>query len=365
MSERIDAIMARVSGAEPKPRDYTAADQRGVLMQTFNWYSYEKDRKDAVAYVRAWLKKHNAGRVRDWDRIDANEFVLTYGWMARMMLQGSTFSADFMQRFQEHLERCMSRPLQVVAAVVEPEPTVKRSIQDSMAERQAEFLGELEGELDDFIQRGYVNNGFDFFRRCQAGNIARQYMAATIDLCRRRLAELDAIDTDDQLQEAYRHIKRRQITALHKWYDQVIQDAERYANFKKANRKIRVKKAKPAGEQVAKIKYCAEFAELGLKSVLPASIVGMQQLWVYNTKTRRLGVYHAVGSAGFSVKGTSLQGWDPDQSRQRTLRKPAEVIPKVLSAGKVALRRILTDLSTTETALNGRINEDTLLLRTL
>ena len=364
MSERVDAIMAKVSGAEPKPRDYAGDVERGILMQTFNWYSYEKDRKDAVAYVRAWLKKNDARRVKDWDAINANEFVLTYGWMARMLLQGSTFSEDFMQRFRDHLDRCMSRPVKV-EAVADPEPVVKRSIQDSMAERQAEFLGDLEGELDGFILNGYVNSGFDFFRRCQAGNIPRQYMAAAIDLCRGRLAELNAMDTDEQLREGYGHLKKRQITALIKWYDQVIQDADRYANFKKANRKIRVKKAKPAGEQVAKIKHCAEFAELGLKSVLPASIVGAQQLWVYNTKTRRLGVYHAVGPTGFSVKGTSLQGWDPEQSRQRTLRKPADTIPKVLTAGKIALRRILTDLSTTETALTGRINEDTILLRSL
>jgi len=364
MSDRVDAIMARVTGAEPKPREYVGDAERGLLMQTFNWYSYEKDRKDALAYVRAWLKKHDARRVKDWDNINSNEFVPTYGWMARMIMQGSTFSPEFMQRFRGHLDRCMSRPMEVQAAI-DPEPVVKRSIQDNLAERQAEFLGDLEGELDGFILNGYVNSGFDFFRRCQAGNIPRQYMAAAIDLCRSRLAEFDAMDTDDQLREGYAHLKKRQITALRKWYEQVIQDADRYANFKKANRKVRVKKAKPASDQVAKIKHCTEFAELGLKSVLPASIVGAQQLWVYNIKTRKLGVYNAVGPAGFSVKGTSLQGWDPEQSSQRTLRRPAEVIPKVLSAGKIALRRILTDLSTTETALTGRINEDTLLLRTL
>jgi len=76
-------------------------------------------------------------------------------------------------------------------------------------------------------------------------------------------------------------------------------------------------------------------------------------------------VYNAVGASGFSVKGTSLQGYDPDTSVQRTLRKPDVIIPKMMAAGKVALRKILPDLTTTETQLNGRINEDTLLLRVL
>ena len=357
---------AILGGNEPKARDYAELNDAGVIMQVFNWYSYEKERKDAHAYVRAWLKKHDAKSVQVWDRIDTNAFVPTYGWIARMVMQGSTLPEHYMTRFNEHVQQLLTtaQPL----AVVEPEPTpavTKRSIQDSMAERQAEFLGDLEGELDGFILNGYVNNGFDFYRRCQTANTPRPYMAAAIALCQRRLAELDAIDTDDQIREGYAHLKRRQISALVKWYNTVIADAERYANFKKANRKIRVKKAKPAGDQVAKLKYCAEFTELGLKSVIAATIVGQTQLWVYNVKTRRLGVYHAVGPTGFSVKGSTLQGWDPEQSRQRTLRKPAEVLPKVLEAGKIALRRILTDLSTTETALNGRINEDTILLRSL
>ena len=96
-----------------------------------------------------------------------------------------------------------------------------------------------------------------------------------------------------------------------------------------------------------------------------ASIIGANQLWVYNIKNKKLGVYNAAGTTGFSVKGTSLQGYDPETSVQRTLRKPDVVIPKMMTAGKVALRKILTDLTTTETKLNGRFNEDTLLLRVL
>jgi hypothetical protein len=50
---------------------------------------------------------------------------------------------------------------------------------------------------------------------------------------------------------------------------------------------------------------------------------------------------------------------------QRTLRKPDVITKQVLEAGKVQLRKVLTDLTTTETKLNGRINADTILLRVL
>lgn len=364
MSER-DAIMAKVSGIEPKPRDYTEAE-RGQLMRTFNWYSYEKDRKDALAYVRAWMKKNDPKRVPKWDRIDVNAFITTYGWIARMLSQGSIFPADIMERFRSHLDFCMdSAEPEPAPVAAEPVVSNKKSIQEAMAEKQSEFLAEVEAEIDNLMVQAYKDTGFSLYKYCQGNNTAQQYMPAVIELSRRRLAELELVGRDEQVTEAYRHLTRRQLKTLTTFYETLKTDAERYQSFKKANRRPRPKKQKPAGEQVMKMKYLKSHAELGLESVVAASIVGANQLWVYNVKNRKLGVYHAVGPSGFSVKGSSLQGWDPEQSVQRTLRKPADILPRVLSAGKVALRRILTDLSTTETALNGRFNEDTVLLRVL
>jgi hypothetical protein len=354
---------AVINGPEPKALDYTELVNRGVLMRNLNWYSYEKDRKDALAYVRSYLKKHDAKSVQIWDRINGNYFVPTYGWIARMILQGSTFDEHTLQRLQTHISDC----LQTAVQQDEPEPvvvvTAKKSIQAAMAEKQAEFLGEVEGEIDNFILNGYRSTGFSLYKYCQSHNVAKQYMAAVESICVNRMAELAGIGTDEQLAEAYGHLGRRNLKAFVEFLTGLVDDANRYASFKKANRKPRVKKQKPAGEQVAKLKYLKSFEALNLESLHPANMVGAQQVWVYNTKNKKLGAYYASGSSGFSVKGSSLQGWDPEQSVQRTLRKPEVVIPAMMKAGKVALRRILSDLSTTETALNGRFNEDILILR--
>lgn len=366
-SDRVDAIMAKVSGGEPKPKDYSDPQTRGLLMQTLNWYSYEKDRKDALAYVRAYLKKTDAKSVAKWDKIDANLFITTFGWIARMIMQGSTFDEATVKKLQDHVQTLML----AVEKEAEPEPektetVARKSIQEAMAEKQAEFLGEkIDGEIDNFVLNSYRPTGFDLYKYCQANNVAKQYMAGVEVICGRILAELALIGEDDQITEAYRHLGRRNIKAYQTFLENLIEEAGRYANFKKANRKPRVKKAKPAGEQVAKMKYLKEYADLNLKSVTAASIIGAQQLWVYNVKNKKLGVYNASGSSGFSVKGTSLQGYDPETSVQRTLRKPADIIGKMMTAGKVPLRRLLSDLSTTETPLNGRFNEDVMLLRVL
>ena len=89
------------------------------------------------------------------------------------------------------------------------------------------------------------------------------------------------------------------------------------------------------------------------------------QLWVFNTKTRKLGVYHADDAGGFSVSGTTITNYTESKSISKTVRKPDLLLPEVLKAGKIALRNLLTGIATKESLLNGRINKDIVLLRVL
>ena len=365
MSEltRAEKIMAKVSGSEPRPQAIDNEDNITAFMRALNWYNYEKDKKTALSYAQAWIKKNWPADVKAWNRINEHQFSSTYGWIARMQTNGTTVSADVEDKMKSHFRGLIDE-----AREPEPEPvavvnTPRRSIQEAMAEKQSEFLGEVEGEIDNFWLNGYKSTGYSLYKYCQGNNVAKQYMTAVIKLAQRYIDELQLIGKDAQVTEAYQHLGKRDVKNSIEFYQTLIDDAEKYASFKKANRKPRVKKAKPAGEQVAKLKYLREHESL--KSVSAASIIGANQLWVYNIKNKKLGVYNASGTTGFSVKGTSLQGYDPETSVQRTLRKPDVVIPKMMTAGKVALRKILTDLTTTETKLNGRFNEDTLLLRVL
>lgn len=352
--------------SEPK-YELVNEENQGKFMVALNWYNYEKDKKDALAYAGSWIKKNWPADYKAWAKVDDKKFSQTFGWIARMKSNGTVFDTATDKRFEAHLREVLKTALAVEETVVEVKvsATPKRSIQDAMLEKQAEFLGEVEGEIDNFVLNGYRDAGYSLYKYCQGTNVAKQYIGALEVLVNRRLAELDLIGKDAQVTEGYSNLGKRDVKAFTEFLNKLIEEGNKYANFKKANRKVRVKKQKPAGEQVSKMKYLKEFADLKLKSVTAASIIGANQLWVYNTKNKKLGVYNASGTSGFSVKGTSLQGYDPETSVQRTLRKPDIVIPKMMAAGKVALRKILPDLTTTETALNGRFNEDILLLRVI
>ena len=131
----------------------------------------------------------------------------------------------------------------------------------------------------------------------------------------------------------------------------------------KINRKPRAKKSVPAEKLVAKMKYLKQDDKLRLVSINPVDIIGAKELWVFNCKTRKLGKYVADDFSDLGVKGTSVTGFDELKSVAKTLRKPEEQLKEFKAAGKVALRKFLEDIKAVDIKLNGRINEDTILLK--
>jgi hypothetical protein len=173
-------------------------------------------------------------------------------------------------------------------------------------------------------------------------------------------------DLYDQLVEGYGHIPVKDQKKILALYVAVTQACDMIITSQKA---VRTRTKKPVSKEklVAKLKYQKEDATLKLASISPLDILDATELWVYNTKTRKLGKYvvdDMYGSgAKLGVKGTSIVGFNESQSVQKTLRKPAEQLAELKRAGKVVLRKFMEDIKTTETKMNGRINDQTILLK--
>jgi hypothetical protein len=141
-------------------------------------------------------------------------------------------------------------------------------------------------------------------------------------------------------------------------------DCDSYSQVKKAVRKTRTPKSLSKDKIVAKLKYQVEDKVLKLVSIKPVEIIGATELWCYDTKTRKLGRYIADSHAGsLSVKGTSIIGFDTVTSVSKTLRKPADQLKAFIKATKPQLRKFMESVTTTETKLSGRINDQVLLLK--
>lgn len=177
------------------------------------------------------------------------------------------------------------------------------------------------------------------------------------------LEELASGSADEQLREAYSHRSKKNIRKLIDFYTEVNSSCNMLMQESKINRKPRAKKTVPAEKIVSKLKYRKSDEPLKLVSINPTDIISAKELWVYNTKTRKLGKYVAAEFGELGVKGTSVTGFSEHLSVQKTLRKPAEQLKEFKTLGKVALRKFLDEIKATDTKMNGRLNEETILLK--
>ena len=177
------------------------------------------------------------------------------------------------------------------------------------------------------------------------------------------LSELSSGEADDQLKEGYKHRTRKQIKNFIAFLQEIESACNMLMQEAKVNKKPRKTKAVSKDKLVAKLKYKKTDEPLKLVSVNPADIIGAQELWVFNSKTRKLGKYVAEEFKELGVKGTTITGFSEMKSVQKTLRKPVEQLAAFKAAGKVVLRKFLEDINAVDTKMNGRLNEETILLK--
>jgi hypothetical protein len=67
-------------------------------------------------------------------------------------------------------------------------------------------------------------------------------------------------------------------------------------------------------------------------------------------------------SKSFTVKGSTLLGFDTGKSEVKTLRKPAEQLKEIMGS-KPAARKYFTEIKAVATTPNGRFNEAMILLK--
>jgi hypothetical protein len=170
---------------------------------------------------------------------------------------------------------------------------------------------------------------------------------------------------DKDLVDGYSYLKKTELKEYANLLKTIIDDCTKIAHTSKVTRAPRKKKAKPVDKIIEKLQFKKEDNEYKVASINPADIIGSSQLWVFNTKTRKLGCYNATDAGGLNVKGTTLINYNEETSVQKTIRKPEVVLPATLKAGKIALRKTLTDINAVEQALTGRINSDIILLRVI
>ena len=344
------------------------------------YYRLEFSGKDLKPAVLKWMASVGCTKedIADFKKTKDNRVNVTMGAIASCLLRGMpSIRADFNKGRDtstwlrnkivtvieagkndiEEIEAKESKPL-----VVQP------SIQDRLRETAFRMTEEIEDAIEGFQTdpENFDPKAFKMLNLLKGKEVKAAHARVIKTLYSKDLAELEELasgQADEQLREGYAHRSRKQIKNLIAFYQEIMSACDMLGQEAKANRKPKARKAQPKEKIVAKLKYMKTNEPLKLVSINPTDIIGAKELWIFNTKTRKLGKYIAAEYQDLGVKGTTITGFNEHTSVQKTVRKPEDKLKEFKAAGKVQLRKFLEDINATDTKMNGRINEDTILLK--
>ena len=259
-------------------------------------------------------------------------------------------------------------------------PTIQERIEEQV-DAACEAIEEwLEGFVRD--KANFNPKGFDFTAHFSNMKVSQAHARKIVARYQRELEEAQLIvnmptpqgiakikderekDYALQLREGYKHLSKKDAQTYLTALETLVGACMLVVDASKAVRKPRAKKAPSKEKLISKLKYKATDDKLQIASVNPLDLLQSTEVWIYNTKTRKLGRYMAAEDCKvMTVKGNTLVGFDETKSVQKTLRKPELQLKEFKSLGKVKLRTYLDTINTTDTQLNGRFNEDTVILK--
>lgn len=337
------------------------------LAKALSWYNYMYDAKSAKEYIIDYMKSNSFYTKNDLQRIrncSDNYFGITVPSLARMLTNGTELCDAHTHMVHHMINSAIISKLDTVE-VINEQPGNTISVRDRVENKANQVINDIDQVVDMVLKTRKTTDfsSYDYFRSNDlSGAVVRivaSCYAPTLD-------ELNgALGGDKELLEGYSSFTNKELKVLRETIKTIIDDCDRYVNNKKVLRAVKPKKVKQKSsvQLVSKLKYKKADETLRLVSVAPHDIIGCDTLWVYNTETRMLGKYQAEIGKSLSVAGTTIQNFDSDLSAAKKLRKPEEALKAMLACTKPQLKKFLGTLTTTETKLTGRVNEDTILLK--
>jgi hypothetical protein len=410
----------KVSKQEPQWDDWEKLEPKDFgnrIHAALDYYRLECKSSDfklwTVEYMRGkdkWVKEANR-----FAKIPDSRFHSTLGGICRMSTLGRPNVNEAYNKYWESLPGTLGTPkpadvtidkwledlkykadafAQAEAEEKKKEEEKKSNVHvPTIQERittQAWLMDEKPQEwLDSWLEDATKFNpkGFDFKKHFYEVKLTQAHARKIKDYYAPEIKELkevldppklkaDATDQEkdwaSQLKEAYAIFSKTEIKKKVNALELYMGALDVVINTAKAMRKPRKKQPRSKEKLIAKLKYAINDDKFQLASINPIEIVGCNELWIFNTKTRKIGKYVAkvidpLGAeregTGLSVKGTTITQFDEEKSIQKTLRKPEEKLKEFKDAGKRKLNTYLDEINAVDIKLNGRINPDTILLK--
>ena len=348
-------------GPEPDPKSIVTDLDLG---KAYNWYNYSCTTKQMHAWILEFMQncgKYSPQQIAAFKTVPINRVVITAGSVSRMYNNGASLPDQTLVRTHLKIEYMLTFAQAKEESVIQKN---SMSVADRVRERTSTIIADLEEELDNFVLNDY-NSDFKPYEYMKRNDVKAVHATKVSLFYAPLLNELKeaAKNKDPDLKEAYSRLSKPTLKRYIEFIEKIINDANSVAQINKATRKTRKPKEKSAAQLVSKMRHAKESGQFKVASIDPSRIIKAQMLVVFNTKYKKLGLYVAEDESGLSVKGSSIVNFSESNSMTKTLRKPEQILPLVTTEGKLAFNKLFKGLPTKSAALNGRINEDTILLR--
>ena len=348
------------------------------------YYRMETSGKELKVKVIDWMGKNGYDKktIASFKKTKDNRCSLTVGSIAACLLKGmqstrpdsnngrdtATWLGAEIAKIIDEGKHDIDEDAVKAAADANKPVVYTPSIQERVRDAALAMTEEIEDAIESFQLNpaDFDPKAFKVLNLLKAKGAKAAHARIIRDFYASNMAELEELLGDapeEQLREGYKHRTRRQVKALLAFYQEIESACTMLGQEAKLNKKPRAKKEQPKDKIVAKLKFKKTDEPLKLVSVNPVDIIGAKELWVFNTKTRKLGKYVAEEYKELGVKGTTITGFSEMQSVQKTLRKPVDQLKEFKAAGKVQLRKFLDEINAVDTKMNGRLNEETILLK--
>jgi len=348
---RSEAYIVNVKylGEEP---DSTNLKTQGDWAKAFSWYHSMCTREEARQYLKDYFE-NDKSMLSKISKIPDAHVPYTAAWQCRIWKRiGLPVDVDSLARVHRWIEEASSFAKEDKPKEDRPD---RPTIQDRIREKISDTIGEIESLYDAGMPE-------DLYTWLQKKEIPAMYTTKIVEYYTPFLEEMKLAAAGKI--EGYHSCTKKYLNDQVSMLQKMIDDAQRYGGNVKKARAPRKMKA-PTTEKLMKyFIHQKESTEYKLQSVDPEKIIGAQELWTFNTKYKTLSVFRARGPAGLSVRRTTIDGFDADTSITKNAgRNHEEVLKRVLTAGKIVLRKLMDEISTKPGKLSERINENTILLK--
>jgi len=218
----------------------------------------------------------------------------------------------------------------------------------------------VDDTIDRIIHGSQVTNYKEFVESYKLNKAETNEAVSIVDDLAMEFRQLAQGD-DEQLKEGYSHVKRSTLKHLLAFFDGLQVALMETKQAKKITR-IRRKRPVDKNKLVRRLKYTKQHETY--KSIDPVDIIGASEVWVYDTKRKRLGVYASEYAGTLGVKGTVIDNYSLTKSYEKTLRKE-ERLKDFMECRKNGLHKFMDTIRGKRYPAKSRVQATMVLLRVI